>query len=80
MKFPKKEVIPSKDKKVRRQIKLENAMRLGNIEHYKVKIVFEDSEGLKLVNTTIWAVSEKNISLKAGVTLPINRIHEINIL
>ena len=80
LKFPKKEVLTIKEKKARRQIKLENAMRLGNIEHYKVKIVFEDSEGLKLTNTTIWAVGEKNISLKAGITIPINRIHEINIL
>ena len=80
LKFPRKEVLTLKDNKERRKIKLKNAMRLGNIEHYKVKIVFEDAESLKLVNTTIWAVGDKNISLKAGITLPINRIHEINIL
>lgn len=78
--FPKKEVLSSRDKKVRRDIKLQNATRLGNIEHYKVKIIFEDSEGLKMVHTTIWATTEKDISLKGGTTIPINRIREINIL
>jgi CBS domain-containing protein len=79
-KFPKDEVLSSNEDKSRRQIKLENATRLGNIEHYKVKIVFKDSEGDKLVNTTIWATTEKNISLKGGITIPINRIREVNIL
>ena len=78
--FPKKEVLSSKDHKNRRSIKLQNATRLGNIEHYKVKIIFEDSQGLKMVHTTIWATTEKNISLKGGTTIPINRIREINIL
>ena len=80
LKFPKKEVLSDKDKKARRTIKLINATRLGNIEHYKVKIIFEDDNGLKMVHTTIWATTEKNISLKAGITIPINRIREINIL
>ena len=80
LRFPKDEVLSSSDQITRRQIKLENATRLGNIEHYKVKIVFQDSEGNKLVHTTIWATTEKNISLKGGVTIPINRIREINIL
>lgn len=78
--FPKREVLSSKDQKNRRSIKLQNATRLGNIEHYKVKIIFEDSQGLKIVHTTIWATTEKNISLKGGTTIPINRIREINIL
>jgi len=80
LKFPKADVLNSAKDKSRRQIKLENATRLGNIEHYKVKIIFQDSEGSKLVHTTIWATTEKNISLKGGVTIPINRIREINIL
>ena len=80
LKFPKKEILAGKDLKARRKIKLVNATRLGNIEHYKVKIIFEDSEGPKMVNTTIWATTEKNISLKGDTTIPINRIREINIL
>ena len=78
--FPKKEVLTSNDEKQIRAIKLQNAMRLGNIEHYKVKIIFEDNEGAKMVYTTVWASTPKNISLKGGVTIPVNRIREVNIL
>lgn len=53
---------------------IEQAVRLGNAYHSKVSIVFLDDEGLKQVNTTIWAKGDKFISLKGGVWLPISRI------
>ena len=56
------------------------ATRLGNLEHNKVKVYFEDDQGLKMVHTTVWATGEKNIVLKRGVTIPINRVHEVVIL
>ena len=78
--FPKGEVLGSKEAIKIRSIKLENATRLGNIEHYKVKIVFGANEGLMMIDTTVWAITNNYISLKGGVTLPIKRIYEINIL
>lgn len=60
---------------LREQIK--NATRLGNAYHSKVSILFEDDEGLKRVDTTIWADGAKYICLKGGVWLPIDRIVEI---
>jgi len=57
---------------------IENAVRLGNAYHTKVSIVFIDDEGLKRVNTTIWAKGERFICLKGGIWLPISRIIEIN--
>jgi len=80
LRFPKMEVLKTADERKIRAIKLQNAMRLGNIEHYKVKLVFEDNEDLRMVNTTVWSTTDKNVSLKGGITLPINRIHEVNIL
>ena len=41
---------------------------------------FEDSEGLKQVETTIWATTDKRIILKGGVVIPIIRIHEVKII
>lgn len=58
--------------------RLENATILGNVHHSKVIITFQDSIGLKKVNTTIWATGEKYIVLKRGVIIPINRIVQIN--
>ncbi len=57
--------------------KLQDAMTLGNLHHTKIKIIFKDSEGLKEVETTVWVASEKFISLKAGVSIPVRRIVEV---
>lgn len=56
---------------------LENATRLGNAYRGKVSIYFEDDEGLKRVDTTIWAHGSKYICLKGGIWLPISRILEV---
>ena len=78
--FPASEVLTSKSAIENRRTKLEKATRLGNIEHYKVDIIFEDAEGLKKVNTTIWATTQNRISLKGGINIPVRRIHEIKML
>ena len=77
LKFPKEDILISNEEKKDRQAKLEKALKLGNAYHGKVKIVFEDSEGLKAVETTIWGVTDKNILLKRDVLVPVNRIREI---
>jgi len=41
------------------------------------KILFEDASELKRVETTIWGITDKNIILKRGTIIPIQRIHEI---
>lgn len=77
LKFPDNEVLSSKDAIKIRQADLDRALKLGNLEHNKIKIVFEDSEGLKQVETTVWGVTDKRVILKQGVLIPIHRIHEI---
>ena len=57
--------------------KLHKAMILGNTHRGKVTIVFCDDEGLKKVNTTIWAKGEQFITLKGGVWIPISKIIDI---
>ncbi len=59
--------------------KLHDAEKLGNLFHNKIEIIFQDSEGLKEVNTTIWAVGEDHIVLKKDVFIPIHRIVSINL-
>jgi uncharacterized protein (UPF0248 family) len=77
--FPSTEVLQSSDKINNRRLELERATTLGNAEHGKIKIIFEDKEGLKKVETTIWATTENNIVLKGGVFIPIHRIHELSV-
>jgi uncharacterized protein (UPF0248 family) len=75
--FPKSDVLLSELKQNERKRRIVRAMKLGNNKKHKVKIIFEDVEGLKKVETTIWGVTEKNIILKKGTLIPIHRIHEI---
>ena len=83
-----KENIPNlsfkKDVKVEQQANLKNrlieATKLGNIHHGKIAIIFADDQGLKRVETTIWATGAKYICLKGGVWLPISRIQEVKFL
>jgi uncharacterized protein (UPF0248 family) len=77
LKFPENEVLTSKDAIRLREADLERALKLGNLEHNKIKIVFEDAEGVKQVETTVWGVTDKRVILKQGVLIPIHRIHEI---
>jgi uncharacterized protein (UPF0248 family) len=77
LKFPDNDVLSSKDAIKIRAAELERAMKLGNIEHNKIKIIFEDSEGIKQVETTVWGVTDKRVILKQGILIPIHRVHEI---
>ena len=79
LRFPNEEVLLSADAIKARKMELEKALKLGNIEHGKIRIIFEDNAGLKQVETTIWGVTDKRIILKQGLVIPIHRIHEIKI-
>ncbi len=57
--------------------KLFDAMMLGNMDHYKVKISFNTLDGIKEVCTTIWATTDRFIVLKGGRYIPINAILEV---
>lgn len=76
--FPAEEVLTDKDAKKLRLAGLERGMKLGNIEHNKISLVFEDDEGLKKVETTVWGVTDKRVLLKQGLYIPINRVHSVN--
>ncbi|HET6227965.1 MAG TPA: hypothetical protein VFF27_16900 [Bacteroidia bacterium] len=76
-KFPANEVLTSKDEMKIRLADLERALKLGNLEHNKIKIIFEDTDGVKQVETTVWGVTDKRVILKQGIMIPIHRIYEI---
>lgn len=78
--FPREEVLKSKESAVERRTMLERATILSNLYHNKVSIVFEDNDGSKMVDTTIWATTDTSIMLKGGIVIPIHRIHSINLI
>lgn len=78
-KFPKHEVLHTKDEIIQRRRDVERAMVLGNTEHGKMRITFETTAGIKAVETTVWAASDTEISLKGGVSIPIHTILKLSI-
>ncbi|MDN3688971.1 hypothetical protein [Cyclobacterium jeungdonense] len=77
--FSQREVVTDPESKKIRLLELQKSQILGNISHAKVWIYFETADGgTYRINTTIWAVGEKFISLKGGITIPISSIFNID--
>jgi hypothetical protein len=79
LRFPSTEVLSSIESIAARQRTLERALSLGNLEHGKIRILFEDDESVKQVETTVWGLTETRVILKQGVVIPIQRIHRVTI-
>ena len=77
LKFPTIDVLDDDNEIKMRISDINRALSLGNLEHSKIKIFFEDNESKKIVDTTVWAVTDKNVILKQGVRIPIHRIYKL---
>lgn len=72
--FPKVEVLNDPSEIRQRFNDLNRALSLGNLEHSKIKIYFEDNLSKKVVETTVWGLTDQRVILKQGNVIPINRI------
>lgn len=79
LKFPTNEVLTDQGAIKERETELNRALTLGNLEHTKIKIYFEDDLSKKIVETTVWGVTDKRVILKQGVVIPIHRVHKISL-
>lgn len=77
LKFPVSDVLEDDNEIKTRLGEINRALALGNLEHSKIQIFFEDTETKYKVDTTVWAVTDKNVVLKQGVRIPINRIYKL---
>ena len=77
LKFPTTDVLDDVDEIKTRISEINRALSVGNLEHSKIKIFFEDDESKKIVDTTVWGVTDKNVILKQGVMIPIHRIYKL---
>ncbi len=77
LQFKSAEVLPDVNSQKIRANELYRGMLLGNAHKSKVKIIFESIAGLNMVNTTIWATTDKNVVLKGGLLIPICSILEV---
>lgn len=75
--FPESDVLDDDQAAITRRMEdLNRALTLGNLEHLKIKIYFEDNVSKKMVETTIWGVTDERIILKQGVVIPVRRIYK----
>lgn len=79
LKFPEAEVLKDRESIKEREAELNRALTLGNLERTKMRIYFEDDQSKKIVETTIWGLTDKRVILKQGVVIPIHRVHRISI-
>ena len=79
LKFPSTEVLMDEEKINERRKELDRALALGNLEHTKIRIYFEDDTSCKVVDTTVWGVTDKRVILKQGVVIPIHRVHSLKL-
>ena len=77
--FPDEEVLTNAGFIEQRRILLERAVVLGNTYKGKTKLVFEDSEGTRQIETHIWGLTDKRVILIQGIVIPIHRIHEVKL-
>ncbi|MBI3500540.1 MAG: hypothetical protein HY063_02005 [Bacteroidetes bacterium] len=79
LRFPTEEVLMSSDAIEQRKILLERAVVLGNTFKGKTKLIFEDDECIRQIETHIWGLTDKRVILKQGIVIPIHRIHEVKL-
>jgi hypothetical protein len=79
LRFPQTEVLIEPSSIIDRRSSLDKALSLGNLEHNKIKIFFEDDTSDKVVETTVWGVTDKRVILKQGIVIPINRIKAVEL-
>jgi hypothetical protein len=74
--FPNVEVLEDPTEIKQRFLDLNRALSLGNLEHSKIRIYFEDNASKKVVETTVWGLTDQRVILKKGYVIPINRIYK----
>lgn len=60
------------------QVKLKNALRLGNEFKSKSSIVFQTSEGPKKIETTVWTLTEGYLQIKSGSVIPLTSLIDVD--
>ena len=78
LKFNEKDVLTSKLDVAKRKADLNRASALGAQSKSNIKIYFTDKNGVNYkVIATVWATTEKNVSLKNEIMVPIKSIFKV---
>lgn len=76
--FSANDVLTEKSELGKRKVDLQRAQALGAQSKSNIKIYFADEGGSKyIVEATVWAATERNVTLKGGVLIPNRAIYKI---
>lgn len=64
------DVLETNAQREKRKHDLEDAMKISNTDKAKSVIYFMTSDGLRFVETTVWAATDENVVFKGGVSIP----------
>lgn len=73
------DVLSLRDKQADRIRRLDQALENAQRHHRQAIVTFQTEEGMKQVRATIWAMTDKNIVLKGGITIPVCSILDVEL-
>ncbi len=72
------DVLTTKEEIFQRKIDFNRASALGAHSKSNIKIYFQDTDGKKFkVVATVWASTEKNVSLKKEILIPLKSVYKV---
>lgn len=78
LKFSEEDVLKTKEDVFQRKIDLNRASALGAQSKSNIKIYFVDASGKRYkVVATVWAATERNVTLKGEVLIPLRTIYKV---
>lgn len=76
--FGEADALATKEDVFQRKIDLNRASALGAQSKSNIKIYFKDASGAKFkVVATVWAATERNVSLKGEIMIPLKSIYKV---
>ncbi len=79
LKFPESDVLKNSRQISARKSDLQRVITTSSLDNSTIKIYFEDDDSRKVVETTVWAMTDKRVILKQSIGIPINRIHSVKL-
>lgn len=78
LKFAESDVLATREDVFQRKIDLNRASALGAQSKSNIKIYFVDADGKKYkVVATVWAATERTVSLKGEIMIPLKAIYKV---
>jgi len=71
------EVLDTAGAQLVRKHQLQKAVHHNRLFYSKARIVFETIEGRKEVSSNIWEITDNNVMLKGGISIPVCCILEV---